>query len=600
MTNQYPRLAIKNHTYYIRVAIPRHLQKLAKRKEIRYSLGTSRYFEAIHKLRIESAKIDKYIKILDTLHMQLKNNKIILSDEELDKLLIFRIREIEDFIDFSYDDILGGKANFDDFALFSSKSITESHLNPQDIFQNPEFHKNIISNLIKRYIKWLANKPTSSLSLITINNKIQELSNEIEFEQDKNSTIYPNQLDYLLDNLMGIEIYGSSLTRDAKTGKQEAHRNKPKIEKLIQYAKKQKDDEMIKLPDTSTPWIEIFNAMVRPDLHSKNISEETIKTKKQCLKTIFELIDKQYIEDITITDCQRINRLIYLIPKKWKENNPGKKLLDVLLPDDMSHQDQAISSTSVNKYLTIFQEFLKYCRQQQLINNDLADIIVKPKVEKHKNVWQPFETEELKKIFNPKTYFKKMLHSDNPKYWIPLIGLYTGARLNEICQIRIDDVKSDDGIWYFQISDMGEKQSVKNYASVRNVPIHPVLINLGFLEQVNLARKQKQDRIFYSLQYNSKNKYGGAMSKAFQYYLDKIGLKDAKKVFHSFRHTVRTKFINSNVSEETANIICGWEGQGAGAKNYLHREKIDMHKLYTELSKLSYPEIEEMLFSSKM
>ena len=75
MTNKYPRLAIKNHTYYIRVAIPRHLQKLAKRKEIRYSLNTSKFFEAIHKLRIESAKIEKYLKILDTLHMQLKNNK---------------------------------------------------------------------------------------------------------------------------------------------------------------------------------------------------------------------------------------------------------------------------------------------------------------------------------------------------------------------------------------------------------------------------------------------------------------------------------------------------------------------------------------------
>lgn len=593
MTNKYPRLAIKNHTYYIRVAIPRHLQKLAKRKEIRYSLNTSKFSEAILKLRKESAKIDKYIKILKDLNMKIQNNKIILSDDELDKLLVFRLREIEDFFEFNFDEILNYEKSFQDIALYSQQNIDEKQKDDTDS------DNTIISKLLIRYIKWLGSRSSASLSQINMKNIIESENSDVTFEDNQMSNSTMSQTEYLTKLLKSIETYSEKRAHSLIGCTQRIQPSNPKVRHLLSAMKTQKNYDIGSIPQTSTPWIEIFNAMIRPDLHSKNISEETIKTKKQCLETIFELIDKQYIEDITITDCQRLNRLIYLIPKKWKENNPGKKLLDVLLPDDMSHQDQAISSTSVNKYLTIFQEFLKYCRQQQLINNDLADIIVKPKVEKHKNVWQPFEAEELKKIFNPKTYFKKMLHSDNPKYWIPLIGLYTGARLNEICQIRTDDVKSDDGIWYFQISDMGEKQSVKNYASVRNVPIHPVLINLGFLEQINWARKQKQDRIFYSLQYNPKNKYGGAMSKAFQYYLDKIGMKDSKKVFHSFRHTVRTKFINSNVSEETANIICGWEGQGAGAKNYLHREKIDMHKLYTELSKLSYPEVEEMLFPSK-
>lgn len=226
----------------------------------------------------------------------------------------------------------------------------------------------------------------------------------------------------------------------------------------------------------------------------------------------------------------------------------------------------------------------------------MSDILTKPIVNKHKNVWQPFEADELKKIFNPKTYFKRRRNNDNHKYWIPLISLYSGARLNEICQLRINDFKCEKNIDYFCITNDGEKQSVKNFASERRVPIHPILKKLGLMEQVKFAKQQKQDRVFYSLKYTEKNKYAGSMSNAFRYYLDHtVEIKNPKKVFHSFRHTARTRFINNNVSEETVNILCGWEGVGAGAKNYLHREKVDIKKLYKSMEKLKYPEIENLL-----
>ena len=48
--------------YYIRIFIPRKLQSVVKRKEIRYSLHTNNYFEALKKLRQESAKIDSWLE----------------------------------------------------------------------------------------------------------------------------------------------------------------------------------------------------------------------------------------------------------------------------------------------------------------------------------------------------------------------------------------------------------------------------------------------------------------------------------------------------------------------------------------------------------
>ena len=220
----------------------------------------------------------------------------------------------------------------------------------------------------------------------------------------------------------------------------------------------------------------------------------------------------------------------------------------------------------------------------------------KPEIDKEKNNYLPFETEDLIKIFNPKTYFKKERNKDNHKYWIPLISLYSGMRLNEICQLYCDDIMEENGIQYFNITDKRPDQHLKNRHSKRRVPIHPVLKQLGFMEQVNFAKKQKQERIFYSLKHTTKNRYAGSMSNAFRYYMDNvIEIRDPKKVFHSFRHTVRNTFLNKNVREELANIICGWSGVGTGSLTYLHPNLLKIKNIDKELKKLKYPEVEKML-----
>lgn len=61
MTQNQPRLLLRKHSYYIRIFIPRKLQSVVKRKEIRCSLHTNNYFEALKKLRQESAKIDSWL-----------------------------------------------------------------------------------------------------------------------------------------------------------------------------------------------------------------------------------------------------------------------------------------------------------------------------------------------------------------------------------------------------------------------------------------------------------------------------------------------------------------------------------------------------------
>lgn len=604
MTNSNPRLLLREHTYYIRVAIPRGIQYLAKRKEYRYSLNTKDYYLALSKLRAESFKIDLYIEFIKRLDMEIKEGRVFLTDAEIDQMLMYRLRVIEDFIENNYKKIRSGKCHYEDIGLFTQQAVDKLNkevgaTTPDEMYapNDEDFRKRTYNRHFYDFLDWIGNRPNTKLSTKRIVDEIiEQRATPFKLRENEKNSQRTNQfLDYI-HTLNDIEEYTKNKIERLKDNKRTGTNN-PRIRHLLEAMRQQKNQEIASALQTHTKWEDVYEDMVRPAKHSKSTSMSTLTQKKKCLETMFELLDVQYVEDINFDNIKSANTLIYRVPKKWKERYPDTPLLKVLLPDDVETTDpRVMSATNICKYLTIFQEFLRFCRKERLLNEDMADIITKPTIDKNKNNWKAFTTEDLLLIFNRKTYFRRLNNIDNAKFWIPLISLYSGARLNEICQIRLEDIKNDNGIYYFCIDDAGEKQSVKNYPSKRRVPIHPTLIELGLINQIEQQRKRKKKQLFDSLQYTPKNKYAGSISNAFRYYLDKkIKLTDDKKVFHSFRHTARSQFCALGVSEEDVNILCGWEGKGAGAKNYLHRDTLPIKKLYKAISKLKYPELEKML-----
>ena len=81
MTQNQPRLLLRKHSYYIRIFIPRKLQSVVKRKEIRYSLHTNNYFEALKKLRQEIDVIKPYVKKIDADEIVF-NKKVLQLDKK--------------------------------------------------------------------------------------------------------------------------------------------------------------------------------------------------------------------------------------------------------------------------------------------------------------------------------------------------------------------------------------------------------------------------------------------------------------------------------------------------------------------------------------
>ena len=76
-------------------------------------------------------------------------------------------------------------------------------------------------------------------------------------------------------------------------------------------------------------------------------------------------------------------------------------------------------------------------------------------------------------------------------YWVPLLGLYTGARITELCQLRIDDFSEKEGYWMLRLAVTDEAQSLKAAASWREIPLPAELLELGLL-QYRADRRKRQ------------------------------------------------------------------------------------------------------------
>lgn len=180
-----------------------------------------------------------------------------------------------------------------------------------------------------------------------------------------------------------------------------------------------------------------------------------------------------------------------------------------------------------------------------------------------KNGYKLFTDEELAKIFLPENLLKRPKPDD---FWLPLLGLFTGGRIAELCQLAITDIQQQGDIWSVSINDE-EYKRLKSDAARRVIPIHPQLIALGFLDYVEDA-KQYGTMLFPYFTADRFGNFSHTSSERFGEYLDTLGISHPQKVFHSFRKTSNNKLKQSKVAEETRCQFVGHEHETTNSYDY--------------------------------
>lgn len=231
---------------------------------------------------------------------------------------------------------------------------------------------------------------------------------------------------------------------------------------------------------------------------------------------------------------------------------------------------QSTATKTARDRLNWIKTLLKYASQDlELIpKNPWVGLEIKTKTTL---IRRPWDKEHLTRLFSHDIW----QNGDIPKvrisggigaYWIPLLALYTGARLSEICQLEVKNVQEIEGVAVIKITDIGDDQRVKSDAAHRIIPIHSKLMELGFM---NYVHAQSGTMLWNNLRRRN-GRAGGFFSQYFSRLRDSLEIP-ADIVFHSFRHTFRSALAESGISELIIDRLLGHETAGSvGAKVYTH------------------------------
>jgi integrase len=253
-----------------------------------------------------------------------------------------------------------------------------------------------------------------------------------------------------------------------------------------------------------------------------------------------------------------------------------RNLSDIARTDLITFRErigQKRAPATVNKYLSWLQSFFGWCFAAQLITNNPAAGITRIKDDARR---ERFTADELQTMYLLIEEYR--WSSQFPqRYWVPLISLLMGLRLTEAMQLVRSDVQKKDNVWCLWVNDR-DGRSVKTQNSERFVPIHPMLIELGFLEYINL-----HIGFLWPINVES-NRISNAFSCWFSQRIRPQMTNSKGKTFHSLRHTFVDELKQMGVSEQFIAELVGHSRGSLTMERY--GKKYLPHVLEKELMKL--------------
>jgi integrase len=245
---------------------------------------------------------------------------------------------------------------------------------------------------------------------------------------------------------------------------------------------------------------------------------------------------------------------------------------------------KTMATETINRNLARLNVLFNYAEIHGLMDKNPAKGLLLKKKKRDDQLRAAFDNEDLRKLFQSEKYLKDE-HSRSYMYWVPILGLFTGARIDEICQLHLDDIRQDDGVWVFDINQKEEKK-LKNPGSERLVPIHPFLLDdLKIISYVESQRRKGEGRLFPELRQRREG-YGQTVSKWFGRYRKSCGVTEKDKVFHSFRHTFTNNLKQDDVNEVMIAELVGHAVNSITMSRY--GKRYEPKKLFEAIGKLKY------------
>ena len=322
-----------------------------------------------------------------------------------------------------------------------------------------------------------------------------------------------------------------------------------------------------------------------------NMNPKTEKDRRNSLSLLVEYLGGDF-------DVGRFNRALMIdlrtnLLKKYplhrKKLYPGMALKDVLKLKDVKAY---ISETTMTRYLEFWNGFFNWAVQADyMTKNPATGLSDRSEFYDVRELRPPFTIPELNSIFtmiadlpNRPRFMPKLYPM---RYWVNLLALYQGMRLNEICQLYLDDIVMEEGLPCIKIRpDKERKQKVKNKSSIRTIPIHSTILRLGFIGYCQKIREE--NGTMGGVLFPPATALDGGYQRKMQQFnalIHSLPGMDPRKSIHSYRHNFDTELLNKGAQEYFILCLDGHTRTGELMSRYA---RPDIHKLHETLELATY------------
>jgi integrase len=260
-----------------------------------------------------------------------------------------------------------------------------------------------------------------------------------------------------------------------------------------------------------------------------------------------------------------------------------------------------VSAGTVNKQLGAVQAIAGWGYHNGLVPDDAQwpDPFKEMRLEEEQSTRAPFDTQDLQAIFNDPLFTKHELPAgagEEAGVWLPLLALFAGARQAEVAGLRVSDVRTDAETstpLMHIVADRKAGRRLKTKTSERVVPVHPQLVELGFLDYVAQRRGDGEGAWLFPAVAPDRPGALRAWSKWWGRYLrGNVGITDTDKVFHSFRHGFQDALRRATPDEELRDALAGRSSGKSVSRTYGAKamlERWGVKALKAAVDKIDYP-----------
>ena len=571
------------NTFYFRSRIPSDLREhFGGMKEFRLSLKCAIKSRSIKISRVLDRKV---LRLYETIRQGMKP----LTIEEIKEILRIEIRK----------QILHAHHVYEGTNRWSDSGVTES-------LKSVQLNESNLKEKLESSFRSYQGEIDSKLEEILTSLDIEVNKNSVDFKKLRNKFIdlYLIRYDWIKDllNESGKNDSDFKMNAQQKLGLDLfPELMNPIIENLVPEPKEpyevQRESTPISPAGKSSLSSNIDAFFERKRIEGKSVKE--IGSDRTIAEDFVEIIGDIDFSRVTKKEVSHYIDIQTKLPTnrkkspKYRDSNI-QQLVEMNLSDEETQSPQ-----NINKKLTKLVAFGNWgVRQGILSSNPFSGM--KFSVKKQSRSRNPFTADELRKILHPETYFQYTTKFEHPfmpnrstlqmpYYWIFLLGIFSGMRTNEMCQLRLIDIKKVSNIWFMFVED-SEETKVKTESAVRKVPVHPQLIQLGFVDYVSKLKRSKKERLFWELK-EERDGYASKVSRHFnERFLPAVGVWEKyTKVLYCTRHTFINKLYSEKVDENVIRSLIGHE-KGFTMKHY-GGEPFSPERLLEEISKVSYSKI---------